>query len=340
MERLISFICILSVGLCVFGYDWNYEWGPPTYVNLDGFYWNSSQAMEPFLDRTKPYLYWNTRNEGDNVTLYWGGLFSTNGTYYVITIGDLKGFINLPPPHLDAVPAMDKNNNFYWVSTRDYPANPQNLMTGEFDYTLGGSNNVFHVPGSFYVEDEPCCWITMDQEINEDGSLLFYVNAFFPYPPGQLPEFSNISVAIRNPDDGTWMEHPRAKEIMASVNNVVDPKQLRYSPATLGPDSLELYFTVRIPNDPQISGIFVAKRTSKEEPFGPPARIYSITQDMEKFMEPEAPTISADGKLLMFDRLDCEDKYGCIRTNIYSMARMPITPTPTPPIPTTQTLDR
>jgi len=214
---------------------------------------------------------------------------------------------------------MDNNHNFYWVSTRDYPGNPENLMTGVFDYIMGGSNNVFHVPGTFYVIGEECCWITMDQEINEDGSLLFYVNAFFPFPPGQIPQFSNISVAIRNPDDGSWMEHPRAKEILATVNNVVDPIQLRYSPASLGPDSLELYFTVRIPNDTSVSGLFVAKRTSKDDPFGAPERIF---MPPGPYLEPEAPTISKDGQTLMFNRLDCIGKYGCNASNIYVMNRL------------------
>jgi hypothetical protein len=167
----------------------------------------------------------------------------------------------------------------------------------------------------------------MDQEINEDGSLLFYVNAFFPSPPGQIPQFSNISVAIRNPKDGSWMEHPKAKDIMATVNNVVDPTQLRYSPASLGPDSLELYFTVRVPNDTHVSGLFVAKRASKDDPFGPVERISLPTN--VRYLEPEAPTISKDGQTLMFNRLDCADKYGCNNSNIWVMKRKP--PTPPPP---------
>jgi len=317
MKRFLLIIGILSVSLCVVGQiPWNYEWSKPVYLPLLQY---STQAMEPFLDRTGQYLFWNGRNLGDDISLYWGKLSINNNTLVVNSLGRLTGFINGPIPHLDAVPSMDDSHNFYWVSTRDYPQNPENLMTGVFDYTMGGSNNVFHVPGTFYVIGEACCWITMDQEINEDGSLLFYVNAFFPFPPGQIPQYSNISVAIRNPDDGSWMEHPRAKEILATVNNVVDPTQLRYSPASLGPDSLELYFTVRIPNDTSVSGLFVAKRTSKDDPFGAPERIFIPPGG---YLEPEAPTISKDGQTLMFNRLDCVDKYGCNDSNIYVMKRM------------------
>jgi len=122
------------------------------------------------------------------------------------------------------------------------------------------------------------------------------------------------------------MEHPNAVEIMASVNNAVDSKELRYSPATLGKDSLELYFTVTIPNEVQTTGIFVAKRSSPTAPFGPAERIFSVSQG-ENFLVPEAPTISADGNVLMHNRMDCDDT-GCPYYNIYYMNR---TPTPPPP---------
>eukprot|EP01126_Amoeba_proteus_P053795 TRINITY_DN6577_c0_g4_i1.p1 TRINITY_DN6577_c0_g4~~TRINITY_DN6577_c0_g4_i1.p1 ORF type:complete len:166 (+),score=27.71 TRINITY_DN6577_c0_g4_i1:127-624(+) len=158
----------------------------------------------------------------------------------------------------------------------------------------------------------------MDQEINEDGSLLFFVNAFFPYPPGPIPAFSNISFATRN-SDGTWTEHPRAVDIMSTVNSVVNPKQLRYSPSSLGTQALELYFTVRV-SEPVISGLFVAKRKSLEDVFGVPERI-PLNYD-GSYIEPEAPTLSVDGKLLMFNRLDCGYKIGCIWANIYKMDRI------------------
>jgi len=158
----------------------------------------------------------------------------------------------------------------------------------------------------------------MDQEINIDGSLLFYVNAFFPFPPGPIPEFANISLAIKN-SDGSWSEHPRAKEIMASVNNVVDPKQLRYSPSSYGKDGLELYFTVRV-DEEVVSGLFVATRNSTEDVFGTPERIY--IDDVPAYVEPEAPTISADGKILLFNRLDCDFHSGCTTENIYQMENL------------------
>jgi len=157
----------------------------------------------------------------------------------------------------------------------------------------------------------------MDQEINVDGSLLFYVNALFDNPPGPIPLFSNISLAVRN-DDGSFSEHPNAIAIMQNVNNVVDPSFLRYAPSSLGIDSLELYFTTRV-NEKVVSGLFVATRDSRDAPFGIPQRI--VIPPGGSYIEPEAPTLSADGNLMMFSRIDCPEKQGCNYINIYSLQR-------------------
>eukprot|EP01123_Difflugia_compressa_P009881 TRINITY_DN3428_c0_g1_i1.p1 TRINITY_DN3428_c0_g1~~TRINITY_DN3428_c0_g1_i1.p1 ORF type:complete len:302 (+),score=32.74 TRINITY_DN3428_c0_g1_i1:66-908(+) len=270
--------------------------------------------MEPFISRDNKWVFWNSRNVGNNVSLNYGSFVSST---YVIYINEIQGQANGPVPHLDAVPAMDSKYNLYWVSTRDYPQNAQNLQTGVFDPQTQSVPVASHVEGDFYIKSSNCCWIVMDQEINIDGSLLFYVNAYFPYPPGAIPSFSNISLAIKNAD-GTWSQHPRAVEILASVNSVVSPTMLRYGPSSLGTDALEFYFTVRV-NETVTSALFVAKRNSIDDVFGEPERIampYDYT-----YIEPEAPTLSVDGSLMMFSRLDCQGKYGCINVNIYSMYR-------------------
>jgi len=310
---------ILALVVNVLAYEWNDEWGNTQYVQLAGYTYNYSQAMEPFLSRDGRYLFWNSRNVGANVSLQVGVFVNST---YIKYLDEMTGQANSPIPHLDAVPSMDMNNNFYWVSTRDYPQNPQNLQTGVFDAPTHGIPRASHVEGSFYHSNADCCWICMDQEINEDGSILFFSNAFFPFPPGPIPSFSNISLAIRA-EDGTWMEHPNAVKIMETVNNVVDPMQLRYSPASLGKESLELYFTVRVSED-VVSGIFVAKRASADDVFGPVERLRLETNGpgFKVYLEPEAPTISSDGKLLMFNRMDCNGKYGCHYINIYKMDRI------------------
>jgi hypothetical protein len=193
------------------------------------------------------------------------------------------------------------------------------MTSGVFNPGSQGIPKASHVPGTFYVTNQDCCWITMDQEINEDGDILFFSNAFFPFPPGPIPQFSNISYARKN-SDGVWEEPPEAVEIMKAVNSVVDPKQLRYSPSSFGKGALELYFTVRV-SEPVISGLFVAKRNSPDEPFGEPERIF-LPYYTNQYLEPEAPTISKDGKVIIFNRMDCNYKTGCFAVNLYKLNRI------------------
>jgi len=105
---------------------------------------------------------------------------------------------------------------------------------------------------------------------------------------------------------------------MNSVNTYLSPNYLRYGPSSLGTNGLELYFTIRN-GGVYASGLFVAKRTSPEEPFGVPE---AIPLPNDTYVEPEAPTISADGNLLMFSRIDCAEKVGCQYINIYKLDRL------------------
>jgi len=294
-------------------YQWSDSWTSVARVFLYGYTYENAQAMEPFLSRDGKFLFFNSRNVGSNTSLHYGLFINATAVRY---LGEVGGEANGPIPHLDAVPAMDKEYNFYWVSTRNYPQDYENLQQGVFDPIRGTVPMAEPVHGDFYIR-EPI-WIVMDQEINVDGSLLFYVNALFDNPPGPIPLFSNISLAIRN-EDGSFSEHPNAIAIMQTVNNVVDPSFLRYAPSSLGIDGLELYFTTRV-NEQVVSGLFVATRDSRDAPFGMPQRIV-IPPSSPSYIEPEAPTLSADGNLMMFSRIDCPVKQGCNYINIYSMQR-------------------
>eukprot|EP01006_Ploeotia_vitrea_P000387 TRINITY_DN102969_c0_g1_i1.p1 TRINITY_DN102969_c0_g1~~TRINITY_DN102969_c0_g1_i1.p1 ORF type:complete len:349 (+),score=18.77 TRINITY_DN102969_c0_g1_i1:45-1049(+) len=280
-------------------------------------YYEREDSMEPFLSRDGKWFFFNTQNIGDNTTLQY---CKFNGPANVQWLGEIKGEANGPVPHLDAVPAMTNNNDFFWVSTRGWPSNPMNLEMGTFKD--GVVPKATHVKGSFYqkVHHPTQNWIVMDQEINQDGSLLFYTNALFGSPPGPIPLFSNISFATKQPD-GSWSEHPHAVTIMHSINNFVSSKHLRYGPSSLGTDALEFYFTCRVPNAPRVSELFVATRKHVDDPFGQPTQIIIPNPHYDDYLEPEASTISADGKLLMFSRMDCEGKAGCNYLHIYSMQR-------------------
>eukprot|EP01012_Entosiphon_sulcatum_P005017 TRINITY_DN12129_c0_g1_i3.p1 TRINITY_DN12129_c0_g1~~TRINITY_DN12129_c0_g1_i3.p1 ORF type:complete len:376 (+),score=69.02 TRINITY_DN12129_c0_g1_i3:91-1218(+) len=286
--------------------------------------------MEPFLSRDGRFLFFNSENVGNDTALHYATYVSPTVFQYV---GRLTGQANGPIPHLDAVPAMDRNSTLYWISTRDYPDNIHNVMTGRFDAQSGGVPVAQHLDGDIYIQPQPpqAEWIVMDQEANEDGSLIFYSNARFALPTAYdaRPNFSNISVAALTHNSSGFpvraTKLPNGSAIMQTVNEYRTPKlpanvTLRYSPASHGNDSLELMFAASVddtfpdPYDvpvPIVSGIFVANRTSRTEPFGPltqlniPIRGLFDPQTYFWYTEPEAPTFTPDGKRIYFTRIDC-----------------------------------
>jgi len=75
-----------------------------------------------------------------------------------------------------------------------------------------------------------------------------------------------------------------------------------------------------VSNSGVVSYIYTAKSTGPDELFGIPERIplyYDVT-----WLEPEAPTLSSDGTLLMFSRIDCRSKNECKQLNIYKLDRL------------------
>jgi len=293
-------------------YHFSEDWGNVLQVALAGYSYGNGQAMEPFISRDGKWFFFNSRNVGDNTSLQYGAIKSPYQVNFIATIG---GEANGPIPHLDAVPAMTDSYDFFWVSTRNYPQDYENLQHGIFDPVLGTIPKAEPVHGDFYIRESG--WIVMDQEINRDGSILFYVNALFSNPPGDMPLFSNISLALRNPD-GSFSQHPNAIDIMKTVNLVNGAQYLRYGPSSTGTDGLKLYFTVRV-NEPVLSALYVANRNSPDEPFGTPQR---ITLNSGNGAEPEAPTLSADGNLMMYSRMGCVSKYNCSVIFIYKMDRL------------------
>jgi len=286
------------------------DWTTPQMMKVQGY--PGTELMEPFLSRDGKWLFFNSRNVGNNITLHYASLRSPVLSFYM---GQLGGDVNGPVPHLDAVASMDNKNNFFWISTRGYPENIQNVMTGRFQN--GMVPKASHLPGDFYIlPTNDKLWIIMDQEVNEDGSILFFCNAAFKIPPGSEPMFSNISIALRS-TNGTYLKHPNAEAIMKNVNNLFG-SNLKFAPSSLGVNSNELYFTARRTGDPKISAIYVAKRNGRDDVFGEPVEVPTSTQD--RYLEPEAPTISRDGKLMMFNRIDCGSK-SCTNINLYSISR-------------------
>ncbi len=250
------------------------EFSNPQKVTLNGY---TGHAMEPFITRDDSALFFNSLNDGQDTSLY----YATRVSDIEFTAqGKING-VNGTPPHLDAVASMTTGNRFYWVSTRDYPANFHNLMSG--DYAAGTVTGISRVDGDFYIEIPG--WIVMDAEVSPDGQNLYYVNAFFTGAP--FPALSDIGVATLS--GGSFIKLANTDGIMANVNTC---DCLEYAPS-ISADGLELFFT-RLKFSIGRVEILVAKRSSVTEPFGMPERI----NVQDGFVE--APSLSGDGKRLYY----------------------------------------
>ena len=138
-------------------------------VTIRGY---EADAMEPFITRDGRYLFFNSLNDGQTTSLYYAR--RENDTTFAFQ-GEMGG-VNGSPPHLDAVASMDENDIFYVVSTRNYPTEIRNYLSGRFENGL--VRELAPVEGDFYIRS-PAGWIVMDAEISEDGGSLYYVNARF-----------------------------------------------------------------------------------------------------------------------------------------------------------------
>jgi len=296
----------------------DYSWSEPQLFTVLGY--PANELEQPFLSRDGQWLFFNSQNTGPDTSLYYALILNSTFAQYM---GPMGGEANEPSPHLDAVPSMDVNYHFYWTSTRDYPSIIQNVMTGIFNDD-GNVTMAYHLPGNIYFNISTDLWIVMDLEINANGSILFYVNGAFSIPPGPTPVFSNISIAMKN-EDGSFTEHPNAKNIMFSVNNLFGSQYLRFAPSSFGDDGLELYFTCEIPNSDTITGLFVANRASLNDVFGEPRQVFLSNDVNGEWLNPDGASISSDGKTLMFTRIDrCNltDIDTCKQVNIYTMKRV------------------
>ncbi len=257
----------------------NNEFSNPIKITINGY---SGDAMEPFITRSgaTTYLFFNSLNNGQDTSLYCATRVDDVTFTSIGKIDDVNGV----PPHLDAVASMDINNNFYYISTRDWPTNYHNVMTGVF---TGGAvpevPTVTHLDGNFYIESPG--WIVMDGEINHAGDDYYFVNARFS--GGSVPDSSDIGVAYES--GGAFYKYANSASIMASINT---GRCLEYAPS-ISADGLELFFT-RLQLSPIKSEILLARRSATTAPFGAPERIGAISGFVE------APSLTSDGKTLYY----------------------------------------
>lgn len=299
MKKLLLFLAFILVFILIFtrtphkpSEPLSTKFENEQVVNIIGY---TGHAMEPFISRDRQYLFWNSLNDSVDTSLFYAKRLDDSNFQF---IGEVNG-VNREPPHLDAVASMDSNNNFYWVSTRNYPNVIENYQYGKFNN--GVVTGVVLVEGDFYIKQQG--WVIMDAEISPDGKLLFFVNAKFTSSSGAVPTESDIGVAHKI--DSKFVKDPNSEIFL---QNITTKNTLEYAPS-FSENGMEIFFTRAKKNIGTF--IYVSSRNSLNEPFGKP-ELLDIKGDL-----PEAPSITLDGKTLYYHKKDGQ------YYRIYKMTRVP-----------------
>jgi len=247
--------------------------GSPQRVAIRGY---DGEAMEPFIARDGRYLFFNNRNDPrvDTNLHYAERVDDVTFDYR----GELKGANSRV---LDAVASMDRDGNFYFISTRSYFETLATVYRGRF--RAGELSGVALVPG---VSLGRRGMLVFDAEISPGGEALFLADGEFA--GGQAPKSADLAVAIREGEG--FRRHPASAEFFRNINTAA----LEYAPS-ISADLLELFFTraASVSGSLQV-GIYRAQLRSRDDPFGPPERIAAITGLVE------APSLSGDGRSLYY----------------------------------------
>jgi hypothetical protein len=249
----------------------------PEPVTIVGY---TQDAMEPFISPDGNYLFFNDSNSQ-----------ATTNLYYATRIDDVtfefKGEIagaNSGADTLTAVPSMDMNDNFYFISNRSYAQTFSTIYSGMF--SNGSLSNVALVQG---VSKQKLGDVNFDQCISPDGNTLYFVDGVFS-GGFSVPAAASIAIATRNGDN--FVRLKKSAEIMRKINT----HDLNYAP-DISKSGLEFFWT-RIPivgsqpKPPPV--IYTATRSSVSKPFGKPRKIEAITGFAE------APALSPDEKSLYY----------------------------------------
>ena len=249
----------------------------------------SFDAMEPFISPNGNYLFFNNLNDGINTKLYYATKINDSTFDYV---GELTGANQTATPHLDAVPDMDVNGNFYWTSTRDYPNELNNLFRGIF--SAGNINNIGRVQGDFNMNIPG--WLIMDHGISLDGQYLYFINSRFDDVNCVGPCETTIGVAKKD-NPLTFNTLPNSASILKNIN---DANYIYYAPC-ISSDNLELYFTRYLKGEITSSTVFeicVAVRSNSLSEFSMPRVLFS--ESISNLIE--APTLTVDKSIMYYHK--------------------------------------
>jgi Tol biopolymer transport system component len=247
----------------------------PTQVTISGY---SGDAMEPFISKDGRYLFFNNRNDPSiNTDVYYASRVDDQTFEFQGPLSGVNG------AQLDAVPSLDALGSFYFVSTRSYATTLSTIYSGLF--SAGAVSNVALVPGISLLQ---AGWVNFDAEISADGQTLWFDDGHYS-PTGVLEEAS-ISIAGRQAS--TFVRQPDSAALLANVN----ASGLNYAPS-ISTDGLELFFTRVDSTTSGAPAIYRAIRSNVNSAFGSPERVAAASGFVE------APSLSADGHLLYFHKL-------------------------------------
>jgi Tol biopolymer transport system component len=247
----------------------------PERVTIQGY---DGHAMEPFITRDGHYLLFNNLNHpSENTDLHYAERVDDVTFRYV---GRIDG-VNTPA--LEGVATMDRDNLFYFVSTRSYDQSSSTIYRGTF--STGRVAGVELVPGVSRVQPG---MVNFDVDVSPDGNTMYFVDSRFA---NGAPETADIVIAERR---GTGFERmSRSDEIMRNVNS----SDLEYA-ACISADGLTLFFTRLHKGLTGDAVIFIARRSSSTAAFDQPLRLSAI----DGFVE--GPALSPDERSLYYHRRD------------------------------------
>ena len=273
---LVSFFLIM-LSACNKG-DTNQgpEFDQPIKVTVNGY---SGNLMEPFLSRDGNILLFNNLNSlPENTNLHWATKINDTTFQYK---GEIAG---VNTTELEGVPTLDNASNLYFVSTRNYGTTFSSLY--QCNFAAGTATNVQIVNGVSKLQAD---WVNFDVEVSADGQTLYFVDGQFDQTGN--PKIADFVIAKKN---GLGFQRVlNSNEFMQNINT----SALEYA-ACISADELEFYFTrLQLPiTANSLPEIFISTRQSKNEAFGSPTKIQSITGFAE------APTISPDQKTLYYHK--------------------------------------
>jgi len=216
-------------------------------------------AMEVFLSRDGKYMFFNSMKTATG----------SKDLYYAERLDDynflFKGEIMpLNTPAVEGVPTMDRDGNFFFVSTANYK--PRNLVTMYGGKFSGGAVTGVKPHGELSLHKGG--WLNMDSEISDDGMTLYSTHSYFER--GQSFPSKSYFFQAKKTGDGFEID-PRSAKIFKTINR----DKIVYG-AGISKDELEIFYTRLLVKERKFESL-VATRPHRNAPFGEPRVIGAIT---------------------------------------------------------------